>query len=336
MHKLFGKTDLKVYPMGFGGIPIQRNDETAAISIVHEAIDRGINFFDSARGYTDSEHKIGIGIKGFREKIILATKSMSRTSEALEKDINTSLREFGTDYIDLYQCHNVRTVPELETLLGPKGGLEALLKAQKSGKLRYIGITIHKPEMAIKAIDQFPFVSVQFPYNYLEQQNKSELITLAKEKELGIIIMKPLAGGAIRRGDLALRFLLEKDLGVIIPGMDSVEQVRANTELVTNFSSLSPAELVELEQDVAGLGENFCRRCEYCMPCPSGINIPAMFLLEGYHERYNLPEWAIERYAVSDINAGACTECGKCESKCPYALPIREKLKMVHSLLNKS
>ncbi len=336
MQKLFGTTSLKVYPLGFGGIPIQRNDEKTAATIVRKAVEKGINFFDSARGYTDSEHKIGLGLEGLQQKVILATKTMARTAKTMEQDINTSLREFGTPYIDLYQCHNVRTTEDLQTLLGPKGGLEALVKAQQAGKVGYIGITGHKPEMLIQAIEQFPFVSVQFPYNYLEQKNKSELINRAKEKNLGIIIMKPLAGGAFGRSDLALRFLLEKDLGVIIPGMDSVEQVQENTALVSNYRPLSETELQELDKDSAGLGENFCRRCEYCMPCPEGINIPALFLLEGYYHRYDLPQWAIDRYAGTQPNAAACMECGNCESKCPYSLPIRDKLKAVHALLSQS
>ncbi len=328
-----GITGLEASPIGFGGIPLQRNSEAEASRIVRTAVDKGINFFDSARGYTDSEHKIGLGLQGVRGNVVLATKSMARTARELASDIDTSLREFATDYIDIYQCHNVRSAAELSQLLGPKGGCEALIQAQADGKIGHIGITGHKPEVVLQAIQQFPFATVQFPYNFLEQQNKDELIKAAKTRELGIIIMKPLAGGAIRKADLALRFLLGQELGVIIPGMDSLAQVQQNTDLVQPFIALTEAERQELAADVAGLASDFCRRCEYCLPCPVGIHIPSMFLFEGYYTRYNLPEWALERYAAAPVKASECIKCGQCEEKCPYTLPIRDKLAKVHSLL---
>ncbi|HWJ03545.1 MAG TPA: aldo/keto reductase, partial [Verrucomicrobiae bacterium] len=330
----FGKTGLKLSPIGFGGIPIQRTTENEAVAMVKRAVELGVDFFDSARGYTDSERKIGLGLKGgLRDKVVLATKTMARTKQEMTAEIETSLREFGTDYIDLYQCHNVRSEAEMETLISPEGGLEALLAAQQAGKIRFIGLTGHKPEVLVKLLRQFPFVSIQFPYNYIEQQNKAELIELAQELELGTIIMKPLAGGAISNGDLALRFLLEKNLGVIIPGMDTMEQVEKNLALAREFKPLSERELAALAEEVKGLGDDFCRRCEYCLPCPAGINIPVMFMLDSYYTRYGLPQWARDRYAVTPVVASACTKCGKCEQKCPYSLTIREKLVTVHEHL---
>ncbi len=329
----FGQTGLSLFPVGFGGIPLQRNTEEEAAEIVARAVEQGINFFDSARAYTDSEHKIGLGIKGKRDKVVLATKTMARTAAEMAEDIEISLRQFGTDYIDLYQCHNVRSEEELQTLLSSKGGLESLVLAQRAGKIGHIGITGHRPELLLKALKEFPFTSVQFPYNYLEQENKAELIGLARELRLGIIIMKPLAGGAIREAEPALRFLLAQRLGVVIPGMDRLVQVEQNARLARDIRPLTPEETEGLNRDIAGLGQDFCRRCEYCQPCPAGINITNMFLFEGYYSRYDLHQWAKERYEASTVKASACTKCGQCEDKCPYSLPIREKLEKVHELL---
>jgi predicted aldo/keto reductase-like oxidoreductase len=295
------------------------------------AVERGINFIDTARGYTDSEEKIGVGLKGIRQEMILATKSMARNGAGMMEDVERSLRNFQTDCIDLYQLHNVRTDAEWAELTAPGGGLEALEKAREAGKIRYIGITGHLPEMLLRAIRDYSFVSIQVPYNYIEQENRQELLEEIKRQGLGTIIMKPLAGGALRQAGPALRFLLQKSFSVIIPGMDTREQIEDNSAQLSQMFSEQDAEVLDLEK--GELGQDFCRRCEYCLPCTAGINIPVLFLLEGYYERYNLPQWSLERYREMTIQADACTDCGVCEMRCPYQLPIREKLKRVHTLL---
>lgn len=326
-----GQSNLLVSPLGFGGIPIQRVSQTEAADLVRYAVEQGINFFDSARGYTDSEEKMGFGLKGIRQNVILATKSMARSGAALTEDIERSLRNFQTDWIDLYQCHNVRTEAEWAELTAPGSGLEALEKAREAGKIRYIGLTGHLPEMLLRVIKDYKFVSAQFPYNYIEQENRRELLEEITRQGLGTIIMKPLAGGALRQAGPALRFLLQKSFSVVIPGMDSREQIENNVAQVSQ--AFSEADAARLDLEKGELGQDFCRRCEYCLPCTAGIHIPGLFLLEGYYQRYNLPEWSLERYKGTPIKADACTECGICETRCPYQLPIREKLKRVHALL---
>lgn len=326
-----GRTELMVAPLGFGGIPIQRVSREDANKIIRFAVEQGLNFIDSARGYTDSEEKIGFALQGIREKVILATKTMSRTGKNLTEDIDISLKNFKAEVIVLYQCHNVRTLEDWEQLTAPGGGLEALESARQAGKIRYIGITGHRPEILARALREYPFATVQFPYNYIEQENREELFREIERQELGTIIMKPLAGGAIRHTGPALRFLLQKGFSVIIPGMDSVEQVRENVQRLDESFSPEDAELLEGEKKE--LGQDFCRRCEYCLPCSAGINIPFLFLQEGYYRRYNLKDWAIDRYRTSVVKADACIDCGLCETRCPYQLPIREKLKQVHELL---
>lgn len=327
-----GKSDLWVAPLGFGGIPIQRVSQREADELLRLALEKGINFIDSARGYTDSEEKIGAGLKGIRQEFILATKSMARSGVALLEDVERSLRSMRTDWIDLYQLHNVRTEAEWSELTAPGGGLEALEKARAAGKIRSIGITGHIPEMLLRAIKDYSFVSVQFPYNYIEQENRQELLDEINRQGLGTIIMKPLAGGALRQAGPALRFLLQKSFSVIIPGMDTKAQIEENSAQLSHAFSEQDKAVLEMEK--TELGQDFCRRCEYCLPCTVGINIPVLFLLEGYYERYNLPQWSLERYRGTSIQANACTECGECETRCPYQLPIREKLKRVHTLLS--
>ena len=327
-----GKSDLWVAPLGFGGIPIQRIGQTEASELLRLAVEKGINFMDTARGYTDSEEKIGVGLKGIRQEVILATKSMARNSAGMTEDVERSLRNFQTDWIDLYQLHNVRTEEEWAELSAPGGGLEALEKAREAGKIRCIGITGHLPETLLRIIKEYSFVSVQFPYNYIEQENRQELLEEIKRQELGTIIMKPLAGGALRQTGPALRFLLQKSFSVIIPGMDTREQIVDNSAQLSQRFSEQDAGILEIEK--GELGQEFCRRCEYCLPCTAGINIPVLFLLEGYYQRYNLTQWSQERYQGTEIKADACTECGECETRCPYQLSIREKLKNVHTLLS--
>ncbi len=332
-YRTLGKTGLEVSLIGFGGIPIQRVDFATAKEIVNKALDVGINFFDTARGYTDSERKLGQVLGSRRSEAVIATKSMGRTKELMAEDIQKSLNELAVDYIDLYQLHNIKTKEELEKVLGPGGALEALLEAKEAGLVKHIGITSHIPAVLKEAMAYEQLETIQFPFNAVEVSNGEELFGLAESTRKGVIIMKPLAGGAIRRADLALRFIMDYPVSSIIPGMDSVEQVLANAELAKNYQGLTMEERNELKAETDKLGTRFCRRCEYCQPCLQDIQIPQVFLLEGYYSRYNLKEWAKERYKALAVQANECVECGRCEEKCPYNLPIRQMLKDAHSKL---
>lgn len=329
-YRNLGKTGLRVSLMGLGGIPLQRVSEAEAKKIILTAVEKGINFIDTARAYTDSEAKIGESLIGLRDKVVLASKTMARTKEKMLNDIEISLRNLKTDYIDLYQCHNVRTQEEMDIVLAPGGALEALSDAQKAGKVRHIGLTGHRVPVLSDGIKTGVFATIQVPYNYMERSPEEELLPLARKEGLGIIVMKPLAGGAFSKSDLALRFLMHQDVTSIIPGMDSVEQVLQNTELVRENRELTASELEYLVEEARKIGNRFCRRCDYCKPCPQGIDIASSFVLHGYYTRYGLPEWSRERYNALKVKASDCIECGLCESRCPYSLPIREMLKEVH------
>jgi len=322
-YRQLGRTGLNVSVIGFGGIPIQRISVIEAATIVQNALNKGINFFDTARSYTDSEEKLGKALKNNRSKVIIATKSMARTKEDMATDIKNSLATMGVDYIDLYQLHNVKSQEALEQVFRPDGALAALKEAQKAGVVKHIGITGHIKSYLLEALKTGELETIQFPFNAVETSGAQELLDQAAQTGTGIIIMKPLAGGAIRNTNLALRFILERNVSTVIPGMDSVAQVEENIFAGQEVLPLSAGEKSVLEEEAVRLGAAFCRRCEYCQPCPQGIDIPMVFLLDGYYTRYDLKDWARERYRGLSTRPDACVECGACEEKCPYSLPIR-------------
>ena len=325
-YRILGKTGLKISRMGFGGIPIQKIDEEGTRKLLHEMMEMGVNYIDSARGYTVSEQYIGYGLEGIRDKFVLATKSMSRTKEAMAADIETSLGNFRTDYIDLYQVHNP-SMEQLDQVIGEGGALEALMEAKAAGKIGHIGLTAHSTAVFERALGLDWVETIMFPYNIVEQQG-AELIHKCAEKNIGFIDMKPLAGGALEDATLALRYVCSNpDVTVVIPGMAEVRELEQNLAACSNTEPLADEELKAMDKVREQLGTDFCRRCNYCAPCTVGINIPSVFLFAGYLQRYDLADWAKDRYSTLKVKASACIGCGKCEPRCPYHLPIREKLK---------
>ena len=325
-YRILGKTGLKISRMGFGGIPIQKIDEEGTRKLLHEMMEKGVNYIDSARGYTVSEQYIGYGLEGIRDKFVLATKSMSRTKEAMAADIETSLGNFRTDYIDLYQVHNP-SMEQLDQVIGEGGALEALMEEKAAGKIGHIGLTAHSTAVFERALGLDWVETIMFPYNIVEQQG-AELIHKCAEKNIGFIDMKPLAGGAIEDATLALRYVCSNpDVTVVIPGMAEVRELEQNLAACSNTEPLTDEELKAMDKVREQLGTDFCRRCNYCAPCTVGINIPSVFLFAGYLQRYDLADWAKDRYSTLKVKASACIGCGKCEPRCPYHLPIREKLK---------
>ena len=325
-YRILGKTGLKISRMGFGGIPIQRIDEAGTRVLMQALVDAGVNYIDTARGYTVSERYLGFALEGIRDKFVLATKSMARTREAMAADIDRSLQDLRTGYIDLYQCHNP-TPAQLEQICAPGGALEALLEAKAAGKIGHIGITAHSLTTFDMALD-LPWVeTIMFPYNIVETQAEKRIAKCA-EKNIGFIDMKPLAGGAIEDPAAALRFVLDNPhVTVTIPGMAEEKELAQNVAACSDPSPLRAEEKAKILAIRSELGTNFCRRCNYCAPCAAGINIPSVFLFDGYLSRYGLADWARERYATLSVKASACVGCGACEDRCPYGLPIRKMMK---------
>ncbi len=332
--RILGRTGYEVSVIGLGGIPIQRVDSDTAIAIVQEAHNRGINFIDTARGYNESESILGEALEVVgRDKFYIATKSMQRTYEGVLEELNISLNNLKTDYIDLFQFHNVSKEADVEILFGENGALKAIKEMKEKGIVKEIGITSHNVNLMDGFVDTDEFATIQFPYNPVEDQAK-DVFKKAKEKNIGVIVMKPLAGGAIPKGELCLRYIVENEnITVAIPGMDSVAQVKENTSVGIDPRPLTQEERDELYNEIESLGTEFCRRCGYCAPCTVGIDIPTQFLMEGYYTRYNLEDWAKTRYDNMEVNAGDCIQCGECEPRCPYDLPIIKMLERVESVL---
>lgn len=330
-YKILGKTGLKISRMGFGGIPIQKTDPQQTKELLCYLMEQGVNYIDTARGYTVSEEYIGYALEGIRDKFILATKSMARTKETMEKDIAISLNNLRTGYIDLYQVHNP-SAADLETVISPGGALEALQEAKKAGKIGHIGITLHSADLFTKALELDWVETVMFPYNIVETQGQ-EQIAKCIEKNIGFICMKPLAGGALEDVKTALRFVVQNPaVSVVIPGMATVAEAEQNLQCTADTGPLTQEELGTIGNIRKTMGNTFCRRCGYCMPCTAEINIPGVFLFAGYYNRYDLKNWAVERYNTLAHKASACVGCGVCENRCPYQLPIRELMKKAVSI----
>ena len=333
-YRVLGKSGLKVSSVGFGGIPIQRIDAEGAKELMHKLLAAGVNYIDSARGYTVSEEYIGYALEGIRDKFVLATKSMARDREGMARDIDISLKNFRTDYIDLYQFHNPN-MQQLEQILAPGGAMEAMLEAKAAGKIGHIGITLHSLDVFKKVLEYDWVESVMYPYNIVENQGE-ETIAKCAEKNIGFIAMKPLAGGALEDATLAMRFICANpNVSVVIPGMAEEKELIQNMAAANDSAPLSAQELEKMDKIRNEMGANFCRRCGYCAPCTSGIGIPAALIAEGYSLRYGLQEYAQQRYAASGNPASTCVDCGLCEERCPYHLPIRQMLRRVAQTFGK-
>ena len=326
-YKVLGKTGLEVSQMGFGGIPIQKIDAAGTRKLMEQMVEAGLNYIDTARGYTVSEAFLGEALVGIRDKFVLATKSMARTKEAMAADIDTSLNNLKTDYIDLYQVHNP-TIAQLQQVVAEGGALEALTEAKASGKIGHLGLTAHSLEVFEMALSMDWVETIMFPYNIVETQGE-KLIAKCAEKNVGFICMKPLAGGAIEEATLAMRFCCaNENISVVIPGMAEPKELDQNLAAVNDISPLSSAEENKIAAIRRDLGTQFCRRCNYCAPCSEGISIPSVFLFEGYLSRYGLGDWAKSRYSAMAKHASDCVGCGICETRCPYNLPIRQMMKV--------
>ena len=325
-----GKTGLKVSAVGLGGIPIQRTTKEEAIEVVNECMIQGVNFLDTARGYTVSEEFFGEALKEVRKGWVIATKSMARDYESMKRDIEISLNNLQTDYIDLYQIHNIKTDAEFETVFGDNGAYKALLEAKEAGKVKHIGATAHGLEAFERLIREYEdkIETIMFPFNIVESQGEAAMKECT-QKNIGFIAMKPVAGGNIDDVPLGLKYCLNNpDCTIVIPGMGNAKEVEQNTDNDI-FTPLTKEEIEKCEEIRKELGSEFCRRCGYCAPCPKGINIPSNFLFVNYLRKYGLGDWAKERYATMSAKASDCIECGACETRCPYDLPIRAMLKKV-------
>lgn len=324
-----GRTGLQVSRVGMGGIPIQRPPFEEAVRVLQRGLDLGINFIDTAIGYGDSEERVGRAIAGRRDQVIVATKGGWQNKTMAQQHIGYSLMRLNTDYIDLWQFHSVSSQEAYEMILEPGGAMEAAQEAQQAGKIRHIGISSHSLDVALKAVASGHFETIQFPMNLVSNEAVDELVPLAREHDVGFIGMKPFAGGRLRDASLAIKYVLQFDNVVPDPGVEKVEQVEEIVELVDNGPwALTPQEQQRAKAIRAELGTRFCRQCGYCMPCPQGVNIPMVMITQIMwslwpRELFQDPGWWFSQAVETGRN---CAECGECEEKCPYQLPIREMM----------
>jgi predicted aldo/keto reductase-like oxidoreductase len=323
-----GKTGIKSTILGFGGIPIQQVSINEAVAVVQRAVDLGINYFDTARAYSDSETKIGIALEKVRSRCIIATKSTAKTKSEMEQTIATSLKELRTDYIDIYQCHNIQNREMLRQVLAPDGAVAALKDAKKKGIIGHIGITSHSVPLLIEAIETTDvFETILVPYNYVETDIVDKLLPLAQKKRIGMIAMKPFGGGAfIDNPRMALKFVLEQPVSIALVGMQTVTEVEVNVRLSKQLGKLTPQEKKIIAQIELALGKNFCRRCGYCQPCSAGIEISYILNAKLIYKRYGWQNYISSKDKPKLDKVKDCIQCRKCETRCPYQLPIPDLL----------
>ena len=318
-----GKTQLTVTKNGFGALPIQRVDMETAVHILRKAYDNGINYFDTARAYSDSEEKIGMALADVRENIIISTKTMAKTVEDFWKDLETSLEKMKTDYIDIYQFHN----PPLCPKPGDDSGLyEAMMEAKQQGKIRHIGITSHKLSIAEEAVKSGLYETLQFPFSYLASKKEEALVHLCKEHDVGFICMKALAGGLITHSDVAYAYLAQFPVAPIW-GIQRESELDEFLSYNDNPPALTKERLAYIENEKKELAGDFCRGCGYCMPCPLGIEINNCARMSLLLRRSPAAGHLSEAGQAKMRKIEDCIECGQCKAKCPYGLDTPNLLK---------
>lgn len=312
-----GKTGIVTNKNGFGALPIQRISDADAVYLLKKAYDSGITYFDTARWYTDSEHKVGLAFHGMREKVWIATKTGAVDADGFWKDLETSLSNLQTDYIDVYQFHNPSFCPRP----GDESGLyDAILEAKEQGKVRHIGITNHRLAVANEAVDSGLYETLQFPFCYLATQKDIELVEKCKEKDMGFVAMKALSGGLITNSAAAYAYLAQYDNVLPIWGVQREKELDEFLSYIENPPVMNEEIAAVIEHDREELLGEFCRGCGYCMPCPAGIEINTCarmsLLLRRSPSAGHLSKGGQEMM----MKIENCLHCNKCKSKCPYGL----------------
>lgn len=318
-----GKTNLVVSRNGFGALPIQRISKKDAVYLLQKAFEHGVNYYDTARWYTDSEEKLGEAFFGVRDKIIISTKTGATDAQGFWKDLDTSLSLLKTDYIDIYQFHNPAFCPKP----GEENGLyDAMSEAKKQGKIRHIGITNHRLAVAEESIRSGLYETLQFPFSYLASDADMEIVRKCKEADMGFIAMKGLSGGLITDSATAYAFMTQFDNVAPIWGIQRESELDEFLSYQDCPPALTEEMLAKVEKDKEQLSGDFCRGCGYCMPCPAGIEINncarmSLMLRRAPKESYLTKEWQEKMKKIEN-----CLHCGQCKNKCPYGLNTPELL----------
>lgn len=323
MNKMrLGKTNLEVNKNGFGALPIQRCNMDKAVEILKKAYENGINFYDTAHFYTDSEEKMGNAFEDIpREDIYLASKTAAETPEDFWSDLKTSLKSLKTDYLDLYQFHNISFVPKKDDEL-----FEAMLEAKEKGMIRHIGITTHKITFAHEAVESRLYETLQYPFSYLSGNEEIELVEKCEKFDVGFIAMKAMGGGLITNSKASFAFLNQFDNVLPIWGIQKISELDEFLSYDDN-TILNDELKSEIENDKKELGEDFCRGCAYCMPCPEGIKISTCARMSLWIRRFPTEPNLDKKTQKIMEDTKDCIECYACVDNCPYELDIPRLLK---------
>ena len=319
-----GTTGITVPQNAFGALPVQRADMDTAVAILRRAYEGGITFFDTARAYSDSEEKLGAAFEGMRDKIFIATKTAATTPEKFWEDLETSLRNLRTDYIDIYQFHcvNQAYAPGDGT-----GMYECMLEAKAQGKIKHIGVTAHKIQIAMDCVALGLYETMQFPFSYLSGEKELALVEACKKQNMGFIAMKGLAGGLINNSKAAMAYMTQFDNVLPIWGVQKMSELEEWLAFFDETPSMDAELSAFIEKEKQELSGDFCRGCGYCMPCPAGIMINQCARISLMVRRAPSASWLDENMQAEMKKIEGCLECGKCKTKCPYELDTPNLLK---------
>ncbi len=335
---VLGSTGLSVSCVGFGGLQIaSKLTDREAVRLVRRSLDEGINLVETARGYWQSEERIGKALAGGRrQKVVLATKTGQRDPKKFLKDIDISLKQLRTDYIDLFMFHGTDQQKDV-TALSRGGLMEAAQKAVRAGKIRHLGFSGHGLKVALKLVKKKQFSFLQFPLNYVGPEAVSRgLLKETRKRNMGFLVMKPFGGGRLGNARFCLGYLLRIPDIVLLPGFETVEEVREAVRLAERPPRLSERDRKRMAAIKRKLGRSFCRGCTYCQPCPQGIPIQQVMWFPVIVGQFR-PEDVMAKgtYAPAMEAVGKCTECRICESRCPFGLKIPGALRKSRELFNR-
>jgi predicted aldo/keto reductase-like oxidoreductase len=329
-----GRSELRITRIGCGGIPIQRLSEDQAILVVRKSLDCGLNWLDTAHTYGSSEEVMGKAIKGYdRNQLHLFTKSQGREPESLRTQIDLSLKRLGTDYLDLFQFHNVPSVAVWQDMLR-NGSMDLVRSYRDRGIIRTIGVSAHFEQIALLMIEHPEVEVLQYPFNFIVEEEGKRVLRACERKNIGFIAMKPFGGGLLEDAPPCIRFLLQFPGVVTDPGFDRIDQVQEVVDLYIENAPLSVEDRQTIDRLRNELGKKFCRRCGYCLPCDQGVEIITLMTMESFIKRLSLNRLHTFPARAAE-SAEMCIECGKCEQRCPYQLPIIDQIKKSAAALRK-
>nr|AGS52821.1 oxidoreductase, aldo/keto reductase family [uncultured bacterium contig00009] len=324
---ILGKTGIEVQRLGFGGIPVQRVSEEQAVDAVLYALEKGMDFIDTSRVYTTSETRIGKALSQTSRKPAIATKSFCRAADDIRKDVEISLRELQRDVIDIYQCHSISTPEEYRKITSSGGAYSGLVKAREEGLIRHIGITSHSLDVLERALDDDLFETIMVCFSFLEPAAKEKVIPKALAKNVGILVMKPLSGGVIESSGPALKWAFGYPGTLVLAGVESRELIDQNWNTFQGSWELTETDRETIDATFREYDKKFCRRCDYCLPCPAGITIQYVLGARTFIKRMGAGALKVPMFADMWDKAEKCEECGQCVTRCPYGLPIPEIIK---------